>query len=198
MRVEATWVPAMQHSLHNLYEYFDRAALRSRFDPRSLDALTVDGRLLALPSFLDFHVLYYRTDLLSKYDLPVPKTWDQLENVSRVVMAERGFFLQHPGACRRRTPTAQARAESDAPYPDLCNDSLGSVCRNAQKKKVRTRAAERELCGCDDFYGLMWQGSANEILTYEDLFFLETFRRMPTASAEGLDRIGVVTVERSW
>ena len=109
MRVEATWVPAMQHSLHNLYEYFDRAALRSRFDPRSLDALTVDGRLLALPSFLDFHVLYYRTDLLSKYDLPVPKTWDQLENVSRVVMAERGFFF----TASRGMPTANA----DGPGP---------------------------------------------------------------------------------
>ena len=113
MRVEATWVHAMTQSLHDLYDHFDRDELRARFDPRALDALTVNGRLLALPSFIDFHVLYYRADLLEKYNLSVPTTWDQLEDTAHAVVA-----------------------------------------------------AERELCDCDDFYGLMWQGNSNEILTY--------------------------------
>ncbi|MBC7182556.1 MAG: ABC transporter substrate-binding protein, partial [Marinobacter sp.] len=51
---------------------------------------TVDGRLVAMPWFTDAGVLYYRKDLLDKYDQPVPKTWEQLTETARIVMsAER-------------------------------------------------------------------------------------------------------------
>src|SRR5262245_18246993 len=44
-----------------------------------VDNDTVGGKLVAMPWFGDFGILYYRTDLLKKYGYPgPPKTWDQL------------------------------------------------------------------------------------------------------------------------
>lgn len=51
---------------------------------------TVNGHLIGMPSFGDFGMLYYRTDLLQKYGLGTPpRTWEQLEQQAlRIVQGE--------------------------------------------------------------------------------------------------------------
>jgi len=46
---------------------------------------TVDGELIGIPWFTDAGLLYYRTDLLEKYDLDPPETWDELEVASQTI-----------------------------------------------------------------------------------------------------------------
>lgn len=46
-------------------------------------SLTYDGRRWAFPFYLDESFLYYRTDLLAKHDLPVPRTWEELSRTAR-------------------------------------------------------------------------------------------------------------------
>ncbi len=48
---------------------------------------TVGGKLVAMPWFTDGGVLYYRTDLLKKYNVAVPKTWAQLFAASAKIQA---------------------------------------------------------------------------------------------------------------
>ncbi len=53
---------------------------------------TIDGKLVGIPWFGDFGMLYYRTDLLQKYGLSAPpKTWDELQQqAQRIVDGEKG------------------------------------------------------------------------------------------------------------
>jgi trehalose/maltose transport system substrate-binding protein len=48
---------------------------------------TVGGKLVSMPFFSDFGMLFYRKDLLQKYNISAPpKTWDELEQQATTIM----------------------------------------------------------------------------------------------------------------
>ena len=53
--------------------------------PAVLDAYTVEGRLVGLPWFASGGMLFYRSDLLEKYGLAVPQTWDELGAAAKTI-----------------------------------------------------------------------------------------------------------------
>lgn len=84
--IDVIWPAIVADHMVNLYDHVDR---NSVFVTQHTSALiennTVDGRLVALPWYVDTGLLYYRADLLDKYGLSVPRTWDDLEAAARVI-----------------------------------------------------------------------------------------------------------------
>ncbi len=57
------------------------------FLPAYAAANTYNGKLYALPAFADTMFLYYRKDLLDKYKIKPPKTWEEMVKAAQTVTA---------------------------------------------------------------------------------------------------------------
>ena len=83
-QIDVVWPGMLANHMVDLSEYTEGA------EDNHFQSLvrnnTVDGRLVAMPWFTDAGVLYYRKDLLEKYDQPVPETWEQLTETAETVM----------------------------------------------------------------------------------------------------------------
>lgn len=64
------------------------------FLPGTIQSATVNGKLYALPAFTDAQFLYYRKDLLAKYNAKVPTTWDELTATAAKITRAEGGGLQ--------------------------------------------------------------------------------------------------------
>jgi multiple sugar transport system substrate-binding protein len=58
---------------------------KKQYFPGIIDGLTFNNELIGLPWFLDAGMLYYRKDLLDKYGLQPPATWDDLIKQAKTV-----------------------------------------------------------------------------------------------------------------
>jgi multiple sugar transport system substrate-binding protein len=62
----------------------------SPYLPTYAEANTVDGKIVALPAFADAMFLYYRKDLLEKYGIEPPTTWEELATAAKKITADEG------------------------------------------------------------------------------------------------------------
>ncbi len=85
-QIDVVWPGMLASHLVDLSEYTDGAE-DSHFEAL-VENNTVDGSLVAMPWFTDAGVLYYRKDLLEKYDLEAPETWQQLTDTAKTVMTK--------------------------------------------------------------------------------------------------------------
>ncbi|KMQ76658.1 ABC transporter substrate-binding protein [Marinobacter subterrani] len=87
-QIDVVWPGMLANHMIDLSQYTEGA--EDKHFQSLIRNNTVDGRLVAMPWFTDAGVLYYRKDLLEKYDQKVPKTWEQLTETAETVMkAER-------------------------------------------------------------------------------------------------------------
>ncbi|HEU0204141.1 MAG TPA: ABC transporter substrate-binding protein [Burkholderiaceae bacterium] len=66
------------------------AAVMKPYLPAYAAANVIDGKIAALPAFADSMFMYYRKDLLEKYKLAEPKTWDELAAAAKKIQAGEG------------------------------------------------------------------------------------------------------------
>ncbi|HBQ96447.1 MAG: ABC transporter substrate-binding protein [Firmicutes bacterium] len=65
------------------------ASFFTRFAPGLAAGASYKGQEYGAPLFMDAGFLYYRKDLLAKAHLPVPKTWNQLYQDSRILQQKK-------------------------------------------------------------------------------------------------------------
>lgn len=84
LMVDVIWPGAFAQNLVDLSEKLGEAA--KAHVESIVQNNTVDGKLVAMPWFTDFGMLYYRTDLLKKYGYTnPPATWDELEQMAKKI-----------------------------------------------------------------------------------------------------------------
>ncbi|WP_051633481.1 ABC transporter substrate-binding protein [Bacillus sp. UNC41MFS5] len=83
---DVVWVP--EFAAAGWTEPMDQYVNKSDYYPGVIDALTYNGKLSAMPWYVDGGMLYYRKDLLEKYNKPVPTTWDELIKTSEEIKSQ--------------------------------------------------------------------------------------------------------------
>ncbi|KXF82357.1 ABC transporter substrate-binding protein [Enterovibrio coralii] len=87
-QIDVIWPGILGNHFIDLAEYSNGA--QDQHFPSIVANNTVKDRLVAMPWFTDAGVLYYRKDLLEKYDEQPPETWEQLTEAAQKIMdAER-------------------------------------------------------------------------------------------------------------
>ena len=83
-QLDVVWPGLLETHFENLKDYIPEEELKEFF-PQLLDNNTVNGKLVAMPWFVQVGFLYYRKDLLEKYDRLVPQTWAEMEETARII-----------------------------------------------------------------------------------------------------------------
>ncbi|KNE67771.1 hypothetical protein AMAG_12496 [Allomyces macrogynus ATCC 38327] len=88
--LDVVWPGALGDHLADLTPFLDPVAV-AQHDPNIVAAGVVGGRLIAMPTFVDFGVMYYRTDLLQRTGFASPpETWNEMQAMlTRILPAER-------------------------------------------------------------------------------------------------------------
>jgi trehalose/maltose transport system substrate-binding protein len=85
-QIDVVWPGILANQFLDLNQFIEPAKLDGYFQTLIANN-TVDGKLVAVPWFVDAGMLYYRKDLLDKYGLKAPETWTDLEAAAKQVMA---------------------------------------------------------------------------------------------------------------
>jgi trehalose/maltose transport system substrate-binding protein len=85
--IDVIWPGLLANHLVDLTPYIS-SELKDQYIPQIIASNTVNGKIVALPLYVQVGLLYYRKDLLEKYNLPVPSSWEELETTSQKIMKE--------------------------------------------------------------------------------------------------------------
>jgi multiple sugar transport system substrate-binding protein len=94
--IDVVWAPEFARAgwLADLSASFPPERLRQEYLASAVEAVTLDGRIYAVPWFLDVGLLYYRTDLAPR----APRTYTELRELARSAMRRdpslSGFLWQ--------------------------------------------------------------------------------------------------------
>lgn len=84
--IDVIWPGMIGKHMVDLNQYIPRPYIGQYFKAIVSNNTDSKGRLLAIPASTDAGILYYRKDLLKKYNRAVPKTWEQLKETALYIV----------------------------------------------------------------------------------------------------------------
>jgi trehalose/maltose transport system substrate-binding protein len=81
--IDVIWPGVIKDHLVDLKKY-SKGVEKEHF-PAIVANNTVDGKLLGMPWFTDAGLLFYRKDLIAKYNLKAPNTWAELADAAKKI-----------------------------------------------------------------------------------------------------------------
>ena len=95
MQINYAWLEEYSHDgtgFYDLNELSDYIDLDNFTDEEKAYGIK-NGKLNALPIAMNTHTFYYNQDLLDKYGLEVPKTWDDLYRLGRAAAKDNKYAI---------------------------------------------------------------------------------------------------------
>ncbi|MGB1539504.1 MAG: ABC transporter substrate-binding protein, partial [Rickettsiales bacterium] len=83
-QIDVIWPGILNSHLMDLKSYIPQDEIDRHFES-IIENNTIDGKLVAMPLYTDVGILYYRKDLLKKYGLRAPQTWEELTATARKI-----------------------------------------------------------------------------------------------------------------
>jgi trehalose/maltose transport system substrate-binding protein len=147
IQIDMVWPGMLAKHLMDLREVLPANATQGYFQAQ-VDNATVNGRLVTMPWFTDSGLLYYRKDLLEKYNQQVPQTWEEMTATARnIQQAERtagnpnawGYIFQ--GRAYEGLTCNALEWISSQPQGGLVN-SRGDIVVNSQASRTALTLAK--------------------------------------------------------
>ncbi|MBO4433617.1 MAG: extracellular solute-binding protein, partial [Clostridia bacterium] len=76
---------AMRGMLYNLKDFDDCDEVLKNFQSGAELPYYYKGGLYALPDTQSFYLMFYRRDILEEMDLPMPNTWEEFNDVAKII-----------------------------------------------------------------------------------------------------------------
>ncbi len=86
--IDVIWPGLLAKHFIDLKEYIPESHINAHFESIVKNNTDSKGRLVGVPYFTDAGLMYYRKDLLDKHGHEAPKTWADLERISKDIMAK--------------------------------------------------------------------------------------------------------------
>lgn len=89
LMMDCSWIAAFANVMADLNKFISENDInKDDIFPSILNNMYDRDRLVALPAYADCQIMYYRKDLLEKYNKPVPKTWRELYETAKFIQEQ--------------------------------------------------------------------------------------------------------------
>lgn len=105
-------------ALYDLSQFDDYESVLTRFASSAVVPYTYNGKVYALPDTENFYIMFYRSDILNRLSLAVPKTWKEFLEAATVIQ-QNNMQVYVPYTQITTTTTVNAGIGSLNVFPTL-------------------------------------------------------------------------------